>query len=294
LSFALGNLALRWVAGLLRGRFFDATLEVFLGHGGHPDALLVSDAAGTRVFELRGPRSADGLLNAKGEAAYRFTPSRFGLTTGELVDFRTGQALSKPTLLYTRASEDASRVAEAALWLPAPTSALRSLTLPTAPEPRPPWLVAKAKAAAPLDTSSSETVFDLWDYHNKSATRRHSRSAAVDVAQALFFELPKSRSNEHEADLIGMKLLGLAGYDPAHAIGALRALHNEQPGNSGGQQLAGRADDTPRWFSTHPPADARIEKLQRELAEMDAQAQQGDSSSAGGRRNALRRVYVRP
>ncbi len=63
--------------------------------------------------------------------------------------------------------------------------------------------------------------------------------------------LPFNRSQESEADAIGLNLMARAGYDPRAAIDLWR---NFEAAGSGG---------TPEFLSTHPLPDSRIRDLER-------------------------------
>jgi predicted Zn-dependent protease len=62
--------------------------------------------------------------------------------------------------------------------------------------------------------------------------------------------LPNSRSNENEADLIGLELAARAGYNPNAAI----TLWNKMAKASEGSP--------PEFMSTHPASSSRIASLQ--------------------------------
>lgn len=67
--------------------------------------------------------------------------------------------------------------------------------------------------------------------------------------------LPHSRLQESEADRIGLTLMAIAGYDPRAAIGLW-----ERMAGSGGSR-------PPRFLSTHPRPESRIQDIQRYLPE---------------------------
>jgi len=69
--------------------------------------------------------------------------------------------------------------------------------------------------------------------------------------------LPNSRTNETEADLIGLELMARAGYDPEAAISLWQKM-SAQAGQS-----------TPEFLSTHPAHDTRISGLKANLAKVD-------------------------
>jgi predicted Zn-dependent protease len=70
---------------------------------------------------------------------------------------------------------------------------------------------------------------------------------------AQLLSLKFSRSDESEADLVGMEIAARAGYDPRAAITLWKKM---------GQ--AGKASP-PQWISTHPSGTSRIAQLQKNL-----------------------------
>jgi predicted Zn-dependent protease len=69
--------------------------------------------------------------------------------------------------------------------------------------------------------------------------------------------LPYSRTQEYEADYVGMLYMARAGYDPREAIAfwqRMQAWSARQPRN-----------DTPSFLRTHPLDSARIARLQKQL-----------------------------
>lgn len=70
------------------------------------------------------------------------------------------------------------------------------------------------------------------------------------VAQAMF-GLPNSRTQETEADEMGVELAARAGYDPAAAINLWKKMAQATGGSS-----------QPQWLSTHPSAESRQRDLE--------------------------------
>lgn len=108
----------------------------------------------------------------------------------------------------------------------------------------------------------------LREHSRESISRQMATQAAVGIAGALFgvgelgqglgnmvadvtLNLPNSRTNEVEADRIGVELAARAGYNPEAAITLWQKMAKL---NSGGQP--------PKWLSTHPANEDRIKDLQ--------------------------------
>ena len=73
-----------------------------------------------------------------------------------------------------------------------------------------------------------------------------------DMAQMVYdvsFTLPNSREHETEADRIGIELAARAGYNPDAAVTLWQKMEKEAKGAP------------PKWFSTHPPQQDRINDL---------------------------------
>jgi len=77
---------------------------------------------------------------------------------------------------------------------------------------------------------------------------------AVDLVGAIgnvTFQLPHSREQESEADIIGLELMARAGYDPRAAPGLWRKMAKVQNGGA-----------PPQFLSTHPSGATRIAELE--------------------------------
>ncbi len=69
--------------------------------------------------------------------------------------------------------------------------------------------------------------------------------------------LPFSRSQESEADLIGLRLMAKSGFDPKQSV----ELWRNMKASSGG--------GGPEWLSTHPSPDSRIRTLESEATRVE-------------------------
>ena len=80
--------------------------------------------------------------------------------------------------------------------------------------------------------------------------------AALGAGASVGILLPMSRTQEAEADHIGLVLMARAGYDPHEAIGLWERM---RAANKGGRQA--------EWLSTHPADETRIENIRRWVPE---------------------------
>lgn len=79
----------------------------------------------------------------------------------------------------------------------------------------------------------------------------------VDLVGAIgnvTFQLPHSREQEAEADIIGLELMARAGYDPNAAPSVWRKMAAAQSGSA-----------SPEFLSTHPSGASRIADLERNI-----------------------------
>ena len=76
----------------------------------------------------------------------------------------------------------------------------------------------------------------------------------ADAIAQVTFQLPHSREQESEADLIGLELMARAGYDPQAAISVWEKMTADS--SSGGP---------PEFLSTHPSGQSRIDDLRAQL-----------------------------
>jgi predicted Zn-dependent protease len=67
------------------------------------------------------------------------------------------------------------------------------------------------------------------------------------------FQLPHSREQESEADVIGLELMARAGYDPNAAVSVWNKM------------MAAEQGSPPEFLSTHPSPKSRIQELQAQI-----------------------------
>jgi predicted Zn-dependent protease len=108
----------------------------------------------------------------------------------------------------------------------------------------------------------------LREHSREAISRQMATQTAVGIAGALFgvgelgtslgnmvadvtLNRPNSRTNETEADRIGVELAARAGYNPEAAVSLWQKMAKL---NSGGQP--------PKWLSTHPSNEDRIKDVQ--------------------------------
>jgi predicted Zn-dependent protease len=83
--------------------------------------------------------------------------------------------------------------------------------------------------------------------------------AALGLGAQLGVELPFSRTQESEADHIGLVLMAKAGYDPARAVDFWQRM-----------TAYGKGKEPPAFLSDHPSDADRVAAIQRELPEARA------------------------
>jgi predicted Zn-dependent protease len=73
--------------------------------------------------------------------------------------------------------------------------------------------------------------------------------------------LPFSRAHESEADMIGLTLMAIAGYDPINAVKVWERMSAQSEGKA-----------PPEFLSTHPSNQTRINELTALLPQAKAEA----------------------
>lgn len=87
--------------------------------------------------------------------------------------------------------------------------------------------------------------------------------AALGVGAQVGVALPHSRTQEAEADRIGLDLMAQAGFDPKESV----ELWHNMSKSAGGQE-------PPQWLSTHPANASRIAGLQEGMAKAETERSQ--------------------
>jgi len=96
---------------------------------------------------------------------------------------------------------------------------------------------------------------------NKSAMTQQIVGLAYTGVGQFGVMLPFSRSNETEADELGLRLMAIAGYNPENAV----PFWQRMAANSEGKEPL-------QWMSTHPSHSTRISNLQKLIPSAKAEA----------------------
>jgi predicted Zn-dependent protease len=85
-------------------------------------------------------------------------------------------------------------------------------------------------------------------------------ASTMDLANevaSVTFELPHSREQESEADVMGLELMARAGYDPNAALTLWKKM------------MAADKNAPPQFLSTHPASSERIAELERHIPQVE-------------------------
>lgn len=110
----------------------------------------------------------------------------------------------------------------------------------------------------------------VTDYALQSNAYRDIAMSALGLGVQYGVILPYGRSQESEADLVGLTIMADAGFDPNESI----ALWQNMAAASKGQQ-------PPELLSTHPSHDTRIHDLQNAIAKLPAYSAQTSRPDCG-------------
>lgn len=84
---------------------------------------------------------------------------------------------------------------------------------------------------------------------------RSAQSQAVAAVVGQLLNLRFSRNDELQADELGVRFMGPAGYDPRSMIGVMKVL----------QEASSRTGRQPEFFSTHPNPEHRIQRIEEAI-----------------------------
>jgi predicted Zn-dependent protease len=96
---------------------------------------------------------------------------------------------------------------------------------------------------------------------NQSAEKQQMWMQAYGAGSSIGGMLPFSRSHESEADMIGLNLMAIAGYDPKNAV----TVWERMSAQAGGEA-------PPEFMSTHPSNQTRIANIQSQIPAAKAEA----------------------
>ena len=78
----------------------------------------------------------------------------------------------------------------------------------------------------------------------------------ADSVASVTFQLPHSREQEAEADVMGLELMARAGYDPHAAVSLWQKM------------IGAEKNAPPQFLSTHPASANRIAELERHIPQV--------------------------
>jgi predicted Zn-dependent protease len=91
----------------------------------------------------------------------------------------------------------------------------------------------------------------------KSAATQQVINQVYGIGAQAGYLLPNSRTQESEADHLGLIFMSMAGYNPASAVSFWQRM----------SAASGSAQKPPEWMSTHPADATRIANIQKDLPE---------------------------
>jgi len=91
--------------------------------------------------------------------------------------------------------------------------------------------------------------FAAYISNTNNRNRTNATMQAVSLGTTLFFALPNSRTQEREADAIGLELAARSGFNPFAAVTLWEKMKQQD------------TKKPPEFLSTHPSDDSRIREL---------------------------------
>lgn len=110
---------------------------------------------------------------------------------------------------------------------------------------------------------AAQSALAVVDLLTKDTQTSKLALAALGVGATVGIQLPHSRTQEREADIIGLELMADAGFAPDEAVRLW-----EKMANNNKQRV-------PQFLSTHPNPASRAKELAARLPEVRARSQQG-------------------
>jgi metalloendopeptidase OMA1, mitochondrial len=92
---------------------------------------------------------------------------------------------------------------------------------------------------------------------NKSATTQQVINQVYGISAQGFYLLPNSRTQELEADHLGLIFMSMAGYNPSNAVSFWQRMAS----------VSASSQKPPEFLSTHPADATRIAQIQKDLPE---------------------------
>lgn len=98
-------------------------------------------------------------------------------------------------------------------------------------------------------TATGYTVGFLSAIVGGTAMANQSASTAIQMAAQLGVTLPFTRTQEREADIVGIEYMARAGFDPRESVALWKNMREKNK------------NEPPEFLSTHPSSEDRIDKL---------------------------------
>lgn len=103
----------------------------------------------------------------------------------------------------------------------------------------------------------------VTDYALQDQAYRETAMQALGLGVQYGVILPYGRTQESEADIVGLRLMAQAGFDPNDSVALWRNM-----------AAAAKGPQPPELLSTHPSHDTRIKDLRKEIGKLPAEQRQ--------------------
>jgi predicted Zn-dependent protease len=115
-----------------------------------------------------------------------------------------------------------------------------------------------------------QSVLYLVGFFSEGEAGQRLFLEALGIGSQLGIALPFSRAHEREADLLGLDIMAIAGFEPQESV----SLWRNMAAAGGSQQL--------EFLSTHPAHESRIERLQEQMEGAMTLYQAAEPASCAG------------